>query len=584
MMSGEAIGGRAISKQSAHDAEQVADSSNPRRTISADSTDERSESQTDAQSGDQPEAHDAPEAGGGPTSDPPDAENASKAERGAAATPPAPLNPAERRSLNVVRHFGTVAALLMAVGALGAGAAPVINPVSGVRFLGLLSRMPTVALAITYTGMLMLVASWLWLGRLARPGRERLLSRSQMDRTLVMWTLPFVVAPPMFSRDVYSYLAQSEIAARGMDPYELGPATALGVDDPLTRGVTNIWRETPAPYQPLFLFLSRGITAIASDNVVAGILLHRLLALLGFALIVWALPRLARRCGVQPVYALWLGAANPLLLFHLVSGIHNEALMIGLMMAGLEIALSRSIWIGAILISLAAMIKIPAVLALGFLGAIVARRNGGRIPDLLRIATGFTLVFVFVTVGVSMGSTLGFGWIEALSVPGSVRSWLSPVTAVSQASAGVGILLGVGDHTDAVISLARVLSYSLAATICARLLWAAFRGRIEPLVGLGAGLGAVVLLGPVLHPWYLLWAAIPLAASSTRLRFRLTATAYSAIVALLVFPTGSGFDSRTYVVAQALLAALAIFLPAMFMMRKRIPAAEPLLHPAAPPH
>ena len=38
------------------------------------------------------------------------------------------------------------------------------------------------------------------------------------------------------------------------------------------------------------------------------------------------------------------------------------------------------------------------------------------------------------------------------------------------------------------------------------------RGRIDPVTGLGVGLGAVVLLGPVVHPWYLLWAAIPLAA------------------------------------------------------------------------
>jgi hypothetical protein len=50
-------------------------------------------------------------------------------------------------------------------------------------------------------------------------------------------------------------------------------------------------------------------------------------------------PRLARRCGVAEVSALWLGAANPLLIMHLVAGIHNEALMLGLMLAGTEFAL-----------------------------------------------------------------------------------------------------------------------------------------------------------------------------------------------------------------------------------------------------
>ena len=37
-----------------------------------------------------------------------------------------------------------------------------------------------------------------------------------------------------------------------------------------------------------------------------------LFALVGVALIVWALPRLARRCGVASVSALWLGAAPAL--------------------------------------------------------------------------------------------------------------------------------------------------------------------------------------------------------------------------------------------------------------------------------
>ena len=58
-------------------------------------------------------------------------------------------------------------------------------------------------------------------------------------------------------------------------------------------------------------------------------------------LIVWALPRLARRFGVQPATALWLGALNPLLIFHFVAGAHNDALAIGLMLAGLEVGIRK---------------------------------------------------------------------------------------------------------------------------------------------------------------------------------------------------------------------------------------------------
>ena len=79
--------------------------------------------------------------------------------------------------------------------------------------------------------------------------------------------------------------------------------------------------------------------ALTGENIVEAVLFHRLVVLVGVGLIVWATPRLARRCGVAEVSALWLGAANPLLFMHLVAGIHNEALMLGLMLAGTEFAL-----------------------------------------------------------------------------------------------------------------------------------------------------------------------------------------------------------------------------------------------------
>ena len=142
----------------------------------------------------------------------------------------------------------------MAIGALGAGAQPVLqNPVQGLRILGLPARMPSVALTIDHDrhrhGGAGVAAARPVRGRPLprRRALPRRLTRSQLDRTLLLWVIPLTVAPPMFSKDVYSYLAQSEITARGLDPYAIGPARALGVDHVLTRTVPNIWRDTPAP-------------------------------------------------------------------------------------------------------------------------------------------------------------------------------------------------------------------------------------------------------------------------------------------------------------------------------------------------
>jgi alpha-1,6-mannosyltransferase len=469
------------------------------------------------------------------------------------------LNETETVQLRRVRQFGAAGAILMAVGALGAGAQPVLqNPVVGIRILSLPSRMASTALTVTMTGTVMVVLAWLLLGRFAvgrlRHGPPRRLTRSQLDRTLLLWILPLCVAPPMFSKDVYSYLAQSEITARGLDPYQVGPAGALGVDNVLTRTVPNIWRDTPAPYGPLFLWIGRGITWLTGENIVSGIFLHRSLALAGIALIVWALPRLARRCGVAAVSALWLGAANPLLLFHLVAGIHNEAMMIGLMLAGTELALRAiepsapirrtSLWLllsGVALIALAATIKIPALLALGFIGMALARRWGGSLRAVLTSAALLAAIAVVVIGGVSVVSGLGFGWINTLNTASAVRSWMSLPTILGLGTGFVGVLLGLGDHTTAVLSLTRPIAAAVAGFIAVRMLVAVLKGRLHPVGALGVSLGALVLLFPVVQPWYLLWAVIPLAAWATTRAFRGPAIVVSSIVSVILMPNGSEY-------------------------------------------
>jgi alpha-1,6-mannosyltransferase len=470
----------------------------------------------------------------------------------------ASLDNRERRQLDVIRRFGTVGALLLAVGSLGAGAAPVYNPVWGLPMFSLFPRMTTVSLAVAYIGVFMIVLAWLWLGRLALPGRERIVSLPQMARTLVMWTAPLVLTVPMFSQDVYSYLAQSEIAARGEDPYTVGPAEALGNADILTKNVPTVWRETPSPYGPLFLMIGRGVSSLTGNHVVMGIAFQRLLALGGLAMIVWALSRLARRFGINPVSALWLGAANPLVLFHLVVGVHNEALAIGLMLVGMEVALRRMprcepggpyppwqqgelLWygIGATIITLGAVVKIPAALALGFLGVMIARRWGGRWSQLFMTAGALLVIFLGVVALTSIGSGLGFGWATTLNTASTV-------------SRMVGTLLG--------------------PLLAAKLLLDSFRWRLRPMIGLGAALGAVLVFGATVQPWYLLWAAIPLASAAGNTKFRTGATVISAVFAVALPPTGGGFDGRTFQLPYAYSAAGIVVLIAVFVVRKHVPS------------
>jgi len=501
-----------------------------------------------------------------------------------------PLEKRELHALDVVRRFGTVGSLFLAIGSLGAGAAPVLNPVQDIPVLRLFPRIPTVSLAIAFTGMGMLVLGWLMLGRFARPGRARMATRAQITRTLTMWVAPLMFIPPLFSRDVYSYLAQSEIVHRGLDPYSLGPAQALGVGDPLTSGVSNMWRDTPAPYGPLFLKLGSWISGFVGDHVVYGVLLQRALALCGVVLIIWALPRLARRFGVEPATALWLGAANPLVLFHLVAGAHNEALGIGLMVAGLEIGIRRLpvrvhgdtppplargeilfILLGATVITLGAAVKINAMIALGFFGVMIARRWHGRVIDLVRAGALMTAVFGVVMVALCYASGLGFGWVGALGTPGLVRSWISPTAELANLGGVLGIALGLGNHTDSLVSILQFVGTIVAGLITVKFLWNSFRWRYRPIIGLGVSLGAFMMLHVAMQPWWLLWAVIPLAAAAGTSRFRIAATIVSAVLAFLAPPPGSTFDGRSFVPLQAYLAGIVVITIALLVVRQTAP-------------
>jgi alpha-1,6-mannosyltransferase len=516
-----------------------------------------------------------------------------------------PLTDAEVVALRRTRLFGATGTVLMAIGALGAGARPVVqDPTFGVRLLNLPSRIQTVSLTMTTTGAVMMTLAWLMLGRFAL-GKRRM-SRSQLDRTLVLWMLPLLVAPPMYSKDVYSYLAQSQIARLGLDPYRVGPAPGLGLDHVFTLSVPSLWRETPAPYGPLFLWIGRGISELTGENIVEAVLFHRLVVLIGVGLIVWATPRLARRCGVAEVSALWLGATNPLLYMHLVAGIHNEALMLGLMLTGTEFALrgvdstkrmfprpwhwphGRAEWLGwrplgmllagAVLITLSSQVKLPGLLALGFVAMALACRWGGTVKAFLAAGCGLGALSVAVMAVIGWASGLGFGWLFTLGTANVVRSWMSPPTLLALGTGQVGILVGLGDHTTAVLSLTRAIGVLIIAVLVTWLLLSVLRGRLHPVGGLGVALGATVLLFPVVQPWYLLWAIIPLAAWATRPGFR-AATIGVTLVVGIFGPTANGdrfalFQIVDATLASALIVAIMIALTYRHLPWRKLPEPE----------
>lgn len=388
--------------------------------------------------------------------------------------------------------------------------------------------------ALAYGGLTVLVVAWWLYGRTGAGVRESLV-------TLGWWAAPFVVAPPLYSADVYSYIAQGAMVLEGHDVYEVGPS----VLDPAGQGgdaaasVGGHWTDTPAPYGPFFLVLARGVVEATGGTIVPAVLAMRLIALAALALIAWALPHLAREHGRSPAAALWLGALNPLLLMHVAGGLHNDGLMIGLMLVGVVLAL-RGRWIsGSALVGLAMMVKSPAAVALLFIAVLVGRAaTGGPVRRVAKGLSGPGAVAGAVVVLLTLLSGTGFGWVATQGVAGRIHTALS---VSSDLGLGAGELLRLIAGTDPDPVKAAVQNLGLAAGVVLILLlaWRAAAGRLEAVHGLGLGLVALVALSPMVQPWYLLWGTAVLAATAAGGKLRDVLVVLSAALVYETQPSGS---------------------------------------------
>ena len=379
----------------------------------------------------------------------------------------------------------------------------------------------TILLAV---GMALLVDAWLRM----RPVH----GRKAPSLAWLLWSLPIMLAPPLFSRDAYSYAAQGQIVLRNMDPYAVGP---FWVPGPFADQVDPMWVNTPAPYGPLALQVQHLIVSVFPENAYLSALAMRVPALLAVGLLAYALPRLAERYGVSGRHALWLGVLNPLVIMHFVGGAHGDAVMVALVTLALLLASRGQFVIAAMTIAAASAYKQTAVLALiGVVGmalqaqADLAPGAPARLRAMVRhgLVHGGVMAATFTAITVATG--LGWGWIPNLSVPVSLRSMLSPPTFVGSVVEWLLKLAGMPDSvTSAPVPIAQTLGLLAGLAGIAWVVW-----RVAPRNPVLATAGALLVLcasGPVIHPWYLLWGGLLLAA------VRLSAKHVRAVVFVTLF-------------------------------------------------
>lgn len=308
------------------------------------------------------------------------------------------------------------------------------------------------------------------------------------------------LVPLLFSRDVYSYAFYGRIAAvYGENPYVHTPVEFGG--DALWPLVGPKWVDTPAVYGPVFTTISRGI-ARAFDSPAGQIGAYRWLAglasLATIAVIAFTAVRL--RPG-RAAFAVAAFGLNPAVLFHAVASGHNDVLVALAIAAGfLLLVHDRSLAAVAVL-ALGALIKATVVLPLVLVVVwCVARSPGGQ-----RGRTALTHAGLAIAIGLVFAlpylqtddPTLGMlelagheGWLAPSVFVRKVFGWLSFGT--------LGWLARVVFAAVLLVTFVR-----LAHDVARR---GAGRESVEAVgAAMGWSLVALMLLGPVLLPWYVAW-------------------------------------------------------------------------------
>ncbi|SQD93651.1 conserved membrane hypothetical protein [Parafrankia sp. Ea1.12] len=353
-----------------------------------------------------------------------------------------------------------------------------------------------------------------WLLLLARARRGTISPRAAGAAALA-WAVPFAVGPPLFSRDVYAYAAQGELARHGLDPATHGINSLLSREAGgglFIAAVDPRWRDTHAPYGGLGVGVERACAALGDllgTGAAGTVAALRVVALISTVLLVALALRLpggprradqggrSGRCrsGRTVAIVLALLAANPFVIIHLVGGAHLDALAAALLVAALVIDRGRGTgrapsWaLGATAVAfacLAGSVKATAFLGAGWLvfvhvrdawhsGPAAATGRPGRRAATIGTALAADTVAAALALLAGMAAG-GFGptWIGALATSGKLETGIAPAsvfaTLVDLAPRIVG-LEWPGD-SDAVLGATRALVLAVVGLTVA---WLALR-------------------------------------------------------------------------------------------------------------
>jgi alpha-1,6-mannosyltransferase len=317
-----------------------------------------------------------------------------------------------------------------------------------------------------------------------------------------LWCLPFALVPPALSQDAYAYLAQGAAASTAGASSYRAPDAALGAGSPLLHAVDPLYRSRISPYGPVAIRMFAACVSVGRGHAVIALIALRVLVVLCIVAGAMCAYRIAppeRRSLV-----VWLVAASPLVALHLVGGLHLEALLAGLIAGALLLhARGATTW-AAVLVVVAAEVKVTAGVALLALLVSSWSLSGWRGVRRDVAAAGAAVAALTLIL-----QPAPFGWLGALSSTLNVWNPISLPTVVALTWAEV-------TRTSPFVALGLLRAAFLGVGLVLVVVACLSHRRRPTTATAGLLLAAVTFTGPMLWPWYVVPCAICLCLTGER--------------------------------------------------------------------
>ena len=298
---------------------------------------------------------------------------------------------------------------------------------------------------------------------------------------------------PRDSTDVWSYAAYGRMVSHyGASPYRHVPVEYS--NDRAIRRVKPTWQNTSSVYGPLWNGISAAVVSVTQTHLLSTRIWFQTLAALSVFLAVLLIGRRTR----SPAAAALIGL-NPLVIYDVVNGGHNDALVGLALLVGVLLASRERFKLAALAIALGVLVKLVALIGLVALIVWIVRKRGVR-PAVIAAGVGGG--------GIAPGYARSGGH-DARTPLREARLQISrnSIWLLTNPD-GRTNLFGLGrvhefshDFLQAASTLSMITVIVLAAVVVA--------GRLRdntPALVVGGAVAVYLLAGAYVLPWYAAWA------------------------------------------------------------------------------